>query len=56
MAGRKAIVFSDAKYLINIAGRRKPSYLRAVRSEAKIYHSEWARICDTHVKKVESTA
>jgi hypothetical protein len=56
MAGRRVIVPSDAQYLVNIAGRRRLSYLKAVRSDAYIYHYGWVRSRDSHDKKVTSTA
>jgi hypothetical protein len=56
MAGRRVIVPSDAQYLVNISGRRRLSYLKAVRSDARIYHYGWTRALDCHVRKIESTA
>ncbi len=56
MADRRVIVPSDAQYLVNISGRRRLSYLKAVESEARIYHYGWARSLESHVRKIESTA
>lgn len=56
MAGRRVIVPSDAQYLINIAGRTQLRYLKAVASEARIYHYGWIRSLESHVRKIESTA
>ena len=56
MTGRRMIVPSDAQYLAKIAGRRRLSYLRAVRSEAYIYHYGWVRSRDAHIKKVSTVS
>jgi glycosyltransferase involved in cell wall biosynthesis len=56
LAGRKVIVPSDAQYLVNVSGRRRLSPLRAVRSNAFVYHYGWVRNRDSHDKKVTSTA
>ena len=56
MADRRVIVPSDAQYLVNISGRRRLSYLKAVESNARIYHYGWARSLESHVRKIESTA
>jgi len=56
MAERRVIVPSDAQYLINISGRRKLSYLRAICADAHIYHYGWVRGRNAHAKKVSSVS